>query len=110
MYFTVCLPCGHISIPSHARVFRGIFLWLITLCQLALSQRGRSHSANSPGVSVADHTLPTRPEPVWRITLCQLALSVVDHTLPTRPEPAWLKPCAGENSFEMTMITGFGFL
>jgi len=42
MYLAVCPPCpGPGSIPSHGGVFQGIFLWLITLCQLVLSQCGR---------------------------------------------------------------------
>ena len=40
MNLTVCPPRGPGSIPSHAGVFQGIFPWLITLCQPALSQRG----------------------------------------------------------------------
>jgi len=35
------LPCGPGSIPSYSRVLQGIFLWLITLCQPALSQHRR---------------------------------------------------------------------
>jgi len=35
------LPVALGSILSHGKVFQGIFLWLITLCQPVLSQRGR---------------------------------------------------------------------
>jgi len=37
MNLTVCPPCSPGSIPSHGRIFQGIF-----------------------------HTLPTRPEPAWQ--------------------------------------------
>jgi len=41
IYLTVCPPCGQSSIPGYARVFREISPWMITLCQLVLSQRDR---------------------------------------------------------------------
>ena len=54
MYLIVCPLCGPGSTPGDGRVFRGISPWLITLCQLVLSQRGRKW-LNLP--SVAPHNL-----------------------------------------------------
>jgi len=44
MNLTVCPPSGPGLIPDHGGVFQGLFSWLITLCQAALSQRGRNGS------------------------------------------------------------------
>jgi len=57
MYVTVYPLFGPGSIPSHGRVFQGIFPWLITLCQPVLSQGGRKRP-NLP--SMAPHDLWTR--------------------------------------------------
>ena len=41
MIFAVCPRCDPDSIPSYSRVFKGIFPWLIILCQPVPSQRGK---------------------------------------------------------------------
>jgi len=54
MDLTVRLPLGPGSVPGHGGVFQGIFPWLITLCQPALSQSDRKW-LNLP--SMAPHDL-----------------------------------------------------
>jgi len=56
MYPTVCPTRGTGTVPRCGRVFRGIFPWLITLCQPVLSQCGGKW-LNLP--SLAPHSLWT---------------------------------------------------
>ena len=44
MYLTVCSRHGADSIPSHGRVFQGLFPWLITRCQPAWASEAENGS------------------------------------------------------------------
>jgi len=67
MYLTVCPPCGPGSIPGRGRVFRGIFSWLITLCQRdrngSISPRSRHATC---GQTMAQSLLDRATPPVGR--------------------------------------------
>jgi len=86
----VCPPCGPGSVPSHGGVFQGVFLWLITLCQPVLSQRGKKwlnlHSMTPHNLWTARkiNVQPSTDDGWKKLSLMWLAMA-----LPIQSLPSW---------------------
>jgi len=75
---------------GRGRVYQGIFPWLITLCQLILSQCGRNDSTQP--VVIEDRGMPTSSRgPTWRgknkIMTLFVGMSYTPPSLKQKPRP-----------------------